>query len=99
MKRKILGLLIVTLLLATIPLAACANAEVQSTIAKKKTFVSGFVAFAKISFGGKFITFFAISVRHGELGGNYGIWRLQLITMPNKFMGIMTTPFILGMFN
>lgn len=99
MKRKIVGLLIVTLLLATIPLAACANAEVKNTAVKKKTFVSGFVAFAKISLGGKFITFFAISVRHGEIGGNYGVWRLQLVTMPNKFMGIMTAPIILGAFN
>jgi hypothetical protein len=105
MKRKIIGMLVCMLLLATIPLAAGINddrdikQELQQPKTGKRTFVSGVIAFYRVSGGGNYITLFAISVRHGQIGGEYGIYRLQPVRFPNSFHGIMVTPFILGWFD
>jgi hypothetical protein len=101
MKRKILGLLIVVLMLSTIPLAVGMNSdpeELQPGAGSKRTFVSGFIAYSRLSLGGRKITFFAISVRHGQIFGDYGMWRLQSVTIPNDFTGILQAPIILGWF-
>jgi len=99
MKRKILGILVCMLLLATIPLAAgMNNPSEQQPMEDKRTFVSGFIGFSRISGGGTYITFFAIAVRHGQMFGEYGMWRLQLVRFDSEFHGIIQAPFILGWF-
>ena len=102
MKRKIFGLLAVTLLLATIlPLAVSAS-EIQPTaIAKKKTFVSGFIAFPpRPALGGTYMYFYAVSLRAGQVGGTYHVYRLQpvFVKATYSFHGIALPGFIIGWF-
>ena len=101
-KKKILGILICMLFLATIPLAAGMAEKSDETqalpVTGKRTFVSGFIAYSRLSLGGRKITFYAVSVRHGQIFGEYGMWRMQRVTIPNEFTGIMQAPLILGWF-
>ena len=102
MKRKIVGLIMITLMLATIiPLAAAT--DVQTTaVGKKRTFVSGFIALPpRPAVGGMYLTFFAISMRAGEIGGNYNVYRLQPIFVRSSygFHGIALPGFIMGWFD
>lgn len=102
MKRKILGLLIVTLLLATIPLAAGTHTETQTAALKKKTFVSGTILFPpRPALGGAYMYFFALSMRGGAIAGDYHIYRLQpiFVKASYSFHGIAAPGFILGWFN
>ena len=63
-----------------------------------KVYESGFIGFSLLSLGGKYISFFAISVRHGTPFGENGVWRAQIVRMKNDFLGIMAAPIILGVF-
>ena len=101
MKRKILGLLICTLMLATIPLAAGMSENQEPvTLQTKKTFVFGVIGFSRISGGGRYITFFALNVRYWTFGsGDHGLYRLQLVRFPNQFTGFLTAPLIFGVFD
>jgi len=101
MKRKIIGLLIVTLVLATIPLISATEIQ-PAAIGKKKTFVSGFIlAPPHPALGGMYNTFFAFSLRAGEIGGTYHIYRLQPIFVKASydFHGIALPGFIIGWFD
>ena len=95
MKKKIIGILIAMLMLAIIPVAAGMGTEER---ALGKVYVSGFIGFSRLSLGGKYISFFAISVRHGTPFGENGVWRAQIVRMKNDFLGIMAAPIILGVF-
>ena len=103
MKKQILGLLIVTLLLATLPLATASKTTDVDTLAiKKKTFVSGFILFPpRPALGGSYLYFFAISMRSGQVMGDYDVYRLQPVFVKASygFHGIAMPGFIMGWFN
>jgi len=100
LNKKVFGLLVVMLLIATIPLAAGASEE-QDAIGKKRTFVSGVILFPpRPSLGGMYQQFFAVSMRAGQVGGTYHVYRLQPILVKSSydFHGIALPGFILGWF-
>ena len=100
--KKIFGLLAVMLLIATVPLAAATQTDIEEdAIGKKRTFVSGFILFPpRPSVGGMYMSFFAISMRAGEIGGDYHVYRLQplLVKADYDFHGIALPGFIFGWF-
>ena len=101
MNKKIIGLLMVSLLLLTIPLVAGASDE-QQPFAKKRTFISGVILMPpRPGLGGAYTYFFALSVRAGEIGGEYHIYRFQPVFVKAEyhFHGITFPGFILGWFD
>lgn len=101
-KKQVIGLLIVTLLLATIPLASASSEVEQQAIGKQKTFVSGFILFPpRPALGGMYMQFFALSMRAGQIGGEYHVYRLQpvLVKANYDFHGIALPGFIMGWFD
>ena len=99
-KQKVLGLLVVTLLLAMIPLAAGTSTDIQP-IGKKRTFVSGFILFPpRPALGGTYSYFFAISLRAGQIGGDYHVYRLQpvFVKADYGFHGVALPGYIMGWF-
>ena len=104
MKRKILGLLLAMLMFAAVlPLAASATqVKPTASFGSKKTFVSGFIAFPpRTAIGGMYMYFFAISMRAGEIGGTYHVYRFQpiFVKTSNSFHGIAMPGYIMGWFD
>ena len=103
MNRKLIGLLVIFTVLATIPLAAGASQnELQPNGTQPRTFVSGFIVLPpRPAVGGAYSYFFALSVRAGQIGGDYHIYRLQpvFIRSDYNFHGIATFGFIVGWFD
>ena len=108
MKKKILGLLIGIMMLATIPIAAGMTTDLTNNdpvpeitpLGKKRTLVMGFTTRPNIFFFGKFISFRAISVRYrvfGE-GRTIQVGGLQRMVLENDFKGIVGTHFVFALF-
>jgi|GEM_PF-6624501 len=109
MKRinKIIGItLCMLILLAAMPLSMANSIQItsnsSSTIGMKRTFVSGFILGPPHpALGGMYMYFFAISMRAGQIGGDYHIYRLQAVFVraEYRFHGIAVPGFILGWFD
>lgn len=110
MKKRILGLLIGMMMLATIPIAAGMTMDLTNDaitpepeitpLGKKRTLVMGIITRPNIFFFGKFISFRAISVRYrvfGE-GRTVQVSGLQRMILRNDFKGIVGNNFVCALF-
>jgi len=101
--KRIFGLLAVMLMIATVPLATASQTDAgDAAIGKQRTFVSGVILFPpRPALGGMYMSFYAISMRGGQIGGEYHIYRLQpiLVKANYDFHGIALPGFILGWFD
>ena len=105
MKSKVVGILVCIIMLATIPIAAGLNCEIEpeckTTDIFAKTTIRGIVLFPRISQDGKTINFLALrlSFRIIEPDGiTYGVVKLHRFQIPNNFKGYLGNFYIFGSF-
>ena len=115
MKKKIIGLLIGLMMLATVPLAAgmytdintselCSETEPTGDDSKndsKKTIVVGITTKPRIIFLGKFVMFRAIKVRYLVVGEGrtVSVDNFQRLFFKNDFYGVLGNHFVLAIFD
>jgi len=104
MKKKIIGILVCTMLLMVIP-SAIGTSNLQSKsddiattgIIKDRIIMRGLVVYPHTSVGGSFV-FFSLRVHYiafGAQGLKSGIIHLKRLTLPEAPNGIITNGFIL----
>ena len=111
MKKKIIGLLIGLMMLATVPLAAGMYTDINTSELcseteptgddSKKTIVVGITTKPRIIFLGKFVMFRAIKVRYlvvGE-GRTVSVDNFQRLFFKNDFHGVLGNHFVLAIFD
>ncbi|MEM0493317.1 MAG: hypothetical protein QXS02_05135 [Candidatus Thermoplasmatota archaeon] len=94
----------ILILVAAIPLSLAQDPKevIQQLSPKKRTFVSGFILLPPHpAIGGAYMYFFAVSMRAGQVGGDYHIYRLQpvFVRADYDFHGIAIPGFIIGWFD
>ena len=105
MNKKIVGIILCTIMLATIPLAAAmphdAGNAAENTGIFDRTVVKGIILGSKTE--GRVTTFFALFVQYktysllGEKDS--GVLMLQKVSFTGKFVGKIGTFFIMGTFH
>jgi hypothetical protein len=99
MKKKMIGLFICMLLVATIPLAAGMTDHTDNTTgttALKKTIMFGIVANSKVT--GRLITFRAVWIHYRVIGGGQtGKIIGQKVTIENQGMFRLNPPMFIGL--
>ena len=105
MKSKVVGVLVCMMMLATIPIAAGLNCEIEpeckTTDIFAKTTIRGIVLFPRISQDGKTINFLAIRLNFRTIepdGINYGVVKLHRFQIPKNFNGYLGNYYIFGSF-
>ena len=105
MKTKLIGILICMMLLATIPIAAGLDDEIESrgkiTGIFDRTMIRGIVLFPSRSQDGKTINFFAIRLTFKTINFEGLTWRvikLQRVQIPSNFKGYLGRYYIHGLF-
>ena len=106
MKRKLIGILMCTLLLAAIPVAAGMTIpkqeKAQTTGILDFTILRGIVLFKRVTDNGKTLQFFAVRVHYttfGLSGFKTGVLKLRPVAVPNSLRGMFARFYIFSMFH
>lgn len=106
MKRKLIGIVMCTLLLAAIPMAAGMAIPKQEkqepTGLLDMTILRGFVLFKRVTDNGKTLRCFAIRVHYTTfgLGGlDTGVLKLRPIAIPNSLRGMYVRFYLFSIFH
>ena len=106
MSRKLIGILMCTLLLAAIPMAAGMaipkEQKSQTTSILDFTILRGIVLFKRVTDNGKTLQFFALRVHYTTIGiGGFksGVLKLRPLAIPNSLRGMYIRFYIFAIFH